>query len=123
MNRLLVIVVLILVPITIVTYDNEAETVLKGNTLENISLEIPVKNEEEPKIVIEDSKPTVLISNNKDKSNPYTLDLEEYIIGVVAGEMPASFNMEALKAQAISSRTYAMYKMKILNNYFCKKII
>jgi len=117
MNRLLVIVVLILVPITIVTYDNEAETVLKGNTLENISLEIPVKNEEEPKIVIEDSKPTVLISNNKDKSNPYTLDLEEYIIGVVAGEMPASFNMEALKAQAVASRTYAMYKMKNLNNY------
>ena len=44
MNRLLVIVVLILVPITIVTYDNEAETVLKGNTLENISLEIPEIN-------------------------------------------------------------------------------
>ena len=91
MNRLLVIVVLILVPITIITYNDEAETVLKGNTLENISLEIPVKNEEEPKVVIEDSKPTVLVSNNKDKSNPYTIDLEEYIIGVVAGEMPASF--------------------------------
>ena len=117
MNRLLVIVVLILVPITIVTYNNETETVLKGNTLENISLEIPVKNEEEPKVVIEDSKPTVLVSNNKDKSNPYTIDLEEYIIGVVAGEMPASFNMEALKAQAVASRTYAMYKMKNLNNY------
>ena len=58
MNRLLVIVVLILVPIAIVTYNDEAETVLKGNTMENVSLEIPIKNEKEPKIVIEDSKPT-----------------------------------------------------------------
>ena len=117
MNRLLVIVVLILIPVTIVTHKTDTEEVMKGNTLENISLEIPIKNEEEPKVIIEDSKPTVLISNNKDKSDPYTLDLEEYIVGVVAGEMPASFNMEALKAQAIASRTYAMYKMKNLNNY------
>lgn len=117
MNRLLVVVVLILIPVTIVTYNNETEEVMKGNTLENISLEIPIKNNEEPQVVMEDIKPQVLVSNNNDKSNPFTIDLEEYIIGVVAGEMPASFNMEALKAQAIASRTYAMYKMKNLNNY------
>lgn len=35
-----------------------------------------------------------------------TAELEEYIIGVVAGEMPALFSEEALKAQAIASRTY-----------------
>ena len=35
-----------------------------------------------------------------------TMDIEEYIIGVVAGEMPALFHKEALKAQAIASRTY-----------------
>ena len=35
-----------------------------------------------------------------------TVNLEEYIIGVVAGEMPALFHEEALKAQAIASRTY-----------------
>lgn len=38
------------------------------------------------------------------------LPIEEYIIGVVAGEMPASFDIEALKAQAVASRTYAIYK-------------
>lgn len=38
------------------------------------------------------------------------IDLEEYVIGVVAAEMPASFNIEALKAQAITARTYAMKK-------------
>lgn len=39
-----------------------------------------------------------------------SLPLNQYIIGVVAAEMPASFEIEALKAQAIASRTYAMYK-------------
>lgn len=34
--------------------------------------------------------------------------MEEYLIGVVAAEMPASFNTEALKAQAIIARTYAL---------------
>ena len=34
--------------------------------------------------------------------------LEEYIAGVVLGEMPASFEMEALKAQAVVARTYTL---------------
>ena len=34
--------------------------------------------------------------------------LEEYLIGVVAAEMPASFHQEALKAQAIAARTFAL---------------
>jgi stage II sporulation protein D len=37
--------------------------------------------------------------------------LEEYIVGVVAGEMPISFDEEALKAQAIAARTYVMKQM------------
>ncbi len=36
-----------------------------------------------------------------------TIEFEEYIIGVVGAEMPASFHSEALKAQAILARTYA----------------
>ena len=40
-----------------------------------------------------------------------TLNIEDYIVGVVAAEMPASFNEEALKAQAVASRTYAIYKI------------
>lgn len=40
-----------------------------------------------------------------------TLDLEDYVAGVVAGEMPATFEMEALKAQAVAARTYALSKM------------
>lgn len=36
------------------------------------------------------------------------LTLEEYVKGVVAAEMPTSFHEEALKAQAIAARTYAL---------------
>lgn len=34
--------------------------------------------------------------------------VEEFLVGVVAAEMPASFAMEALKAQAIAARTYVL---------------
>lgn len=37
-----------------------------------------------------------------------SMELEEYIVHVVAGEMPASYESEALKAQAVAARTYAM---------------
>ncbi|WCN38080.1 stage II sporulation protein D [Aneurinibacillus uraniidurans] len=35
-----------------------------------------------------------------------SVPLEQYVAGVVAGEMPAEFEMEALKAQALAARTY-----------------
>jgi len=40
------------------------------------------------------------------------IPFEDYIKGVVAGEMPTSFEEEALKAQAVASRSYVMYKIK-----------
>ena len=36
------------------------------------------------------------------------MDLEEYLVGVVLAEMPTSFDEEALKAQAVVARTYAV---------------
>lgn len=36
--------------------------------------------------------------------------LEDYVIGVVGSEMPALFNSEALKAQSVAARTYALKK-------------
>ncbi|MCX7842470.1 MAG: stage II sporulation protein D [Clostridia bacterium] len=40
------------------------------------------------------------------------MDFEEYLKGVVAAEMPASFETEALKAQAVAARTYAYGRLK-----------
>lgn len=41
----------------------------------------------------------------------FKITIQDYIIGVVAAEMPASFHEEALKAQSIASRTYLINTM------------
>lgn len=39
------------------------------------------------------------------------LNIDEYLYGVVSSEMPASFEVEALKAQAVVARTYTIYQI------------
>ncbi len=58
------------------------------------------------------------VSNNKirvkdeETGTISEIQFEEYIKGVVAAEMPATFELEALKAQAVASRSYALYQMQ-----------
>lgn len=40
-----------------------------------------------------------------------TVSIEDYVAGVVAAEMPANFEMEALKAQALTARTFVVKRM------------
>ncbi|WP_335871202.1 stage II sporulation protein D [Bacillus sp. 2205SS5-2] len=40
-----------------------------------------------------------------------SLPIEQYVIGVVSGEMPADFESEALKAQALAARTYIVQQL------------
>lgn len=47
---------------------------------------------------------------DKNSGNVTEIDLDEYLFGVVAAEMPASYNEEALKAQAIASYTYMLFR-------------
>lgn len=47
-------------------------------------------------------------------NNLYELGLEEYLKGVVAAEMPAEFELEALKAQSVAARTYTIRKIRSL---------
>jgi stage II sporulation protein D len=51
------------------------------------------------------------------KNEVVDLQMETYIIGTVAAEMPASFGMEALKAQAVCARTYAVKKISEKHPY------
>ena len=47
------------------------------------------------------------------------IPIEDYVVGVLAGEMPISFQNEAFKAQAVAARTYVMKKMSInFNNEY-----
>lgn len=45
------------------------------------------------------------------------IELDKYLYGVVASEMPASFELEALKVQAIVSRTYTIYQLENENKH------
>ncbi len=46
-----------------------------------------------------------------DEDKVADMDFAEYLMGVVAAEMPASFNAEALKAQAVAARSYTLTRM------------
>jgi len=65
------------------------------------------KTPESPTLFKEPSIKLYLSQENK----IVELLLEDYIIGTVAAEMPASFDIEALKAQAVCARTYALHKL------------
>ncbi|WP_353093751.1 stage II sporulation protein D [Tissierella praeacuta] len=101
-----VLIITILLPTVIV---KTFKFVPKGSTAQGETLE-----PEEP-VVIKEEVPTetnylyetVKIYDAKnDKADD--INIEEYVKGVVAAEMPAEFHMEALKAQAVAARTYAI---------------
>ncbi|HEX7712436.1 MAG TPA: stage II sporulation protein D [Bacillota bacterium] len=50
----------------------------------------------------------------------YRLDFEDYLIGVVAAEMPAEFGVEALKAQAVAARTLAIRRLPRFGGRGCQ---
>lgn len=73
------------------------EEVKKDDTL-------PIKKQQQEGIKIK-----VYMDSEKEVKTMY---LEEYLKGVVAAEMPAEFGLEALKAQAVAARTYAVGRMQ-----------
>ena len=73
-----------------------------------------VEKEDESKPVkpqIETNRTLVIPSFITIASTGEKIDFETYVMGVVAAEMPASFSEEALKAQAVAARTYAVQSM------------
>lgn len=70
-----------------------------------------VNNTEIKKETHEEIDNNIYVTINRSNGNIIKLELEEYLIGVVGSEMPASFNIEALKAQAIVARTYALKRI------------
>jgi len=67
-----------------------------------------LKNFLEPKPIYNEPKIKLYLSK---QDQVIELLLEDYIVGTVVAEMPASFEEEALKAQAVCARTYALRKL------------
>ncbi|WP_353931059.1 SpoIID/LytB domain-containing protein [Okeanomitos corallinicola TIOX110] len=59
---------------------------------------------------------TLVIPTEKGLTAVNWVDLEEYLYSVIGGEMNSSWPAEALKAQAIAARTYALYKREQQRN-------
>ncbi len=89
----LIIIIMMLVPIFVLSLIYDEEKDVKKEKIDNI------EKTEEPKI-----------EEKKD-------ELTDFIIEVVACEMPASYNFEALKAMAVASRTYVLNKLEDNKNY------
>lgn len=91
----LVILVVIIIPTLMVGGINKIDTISdrSGKVLKGEDVFIRVYMHEQGRIV--------------------EMNLEDYITGVVAAEMPAEFELEALKSQAVAARTYAVKNMVI----------
>ena len=74
-----------------------------------IIVSIFIRNDE---IVFLFSENSVVRVYREDKGVIDNVPIEEYVVGVLAGEMPISFDIEALKAQAIASRSYVMKQIE-----------
>lgn len=85
-NRILLLVVVLLSPLVVISFFNNKKT--------NFYLE-------------EDPTPIMIYLKDRNEN----IELNEYVIGVVAAEMPALFEIEALKTQSVISRTFALYQM------------
>ena len=74
-----------------------------------------MKEEIDPQTILGERKGKTVQRNDPlkipvllDGSEPVLMPLEEYLEGVLLGEMPVSFHPEALKAQAVVARTYTI---------------
>lgn len=65
-----------------------------------------------PRVSIKTAGPGIRVKMH-DTGKVVVMPLEEYLVGVVAAEMPALFHEEALKAQAVAARTYTLKNLAV----------
>ena len=76
--------------------------------LPGIALSVPETVTQGPPVVEQQACQHIWIPVIKEDGRVVAMELEAYISRVVLGEMPASFDEEALKAQAVAARTYTL---------------
>lgn len=105
-----VLIITILIPTVIVKTFNFVPILNKAQG-QDVTTDPPSNPiNEKPLVVGQKSIERVKIYNI-DAKKTIELSLSDYVKGVVAAEMPAAFHIEALKAQAIAARTYAISRI------------
>lgn len=91
--------IMLLLPITAIRPENEGKRNIAAP-----AVSVSASNSDSFKIFLSESEKTVEIP------------VKEYLFGVVAAEMPALYEPEALKAQAVAAYTYASYRKQHSDN-------
>lgn len=110
-----IIVVFVIFLVTLISIPLSFKVIYQAKTTEELSVK-PMgvssieKNKQENPVQIGESivKEQTVTVFREAKNEYIDLPLETYLIGVVSGEMPALYELEALKAQAVVARTYTI---------------
>ncbi|MGN0494299.1 MAG: stage II sporulation protein D [Acutalibacteraceae bacterium] len=97
------------------------KTILAGLLVPALMLMLPLAAVNKPEAAVETSAETELTPISAEKADTFRIydketdtvtemSAEEYIFGVTAAEMPALYEEEALKAQAVAAYTFALYR-------------
>lgn len=108
MRKIFVIIICIIILIFVIP------VIFTNRRVLNTSMKIEEKKEKDKEIEIIDydySKYKTIKLLHKDEEKVEEVNLDEYIACVTSAEMPATYDIEALKAQAIVARTYTIYKI------------
>lgn len=95
---------MMITPLSVLSESAETEK----NFTDSIETQAPIKAE-----VQEETKKDIFRLYDPKQEKITEIEANDYIFGVVAGEMPALFETEALKAQAVAAYTYACYNRNL----------
>lgn len=98
-------IVMLLAPIAAIPFETGNE---KNETEAHTEAEETVKTDAVEKGNAEDTISVFMTADNETE----VMDMRDYIIGSVSAEVPASYNEEAIKAQALAAVTFAEYRKK-----------
>ena len=96
--------------------EKTAAGVITENGGETVLTENEDTDEKENNEDSENEEKNLNAETQENKETGSQSDFESYITGVVAAEMPALYENEALKAQAVAARTYAKRRMEAGNS-------
>lgn len=94
---------------------SEEKLVAVVEPVENLNEKISEESFKLPKMEIDEIK-NLKIQNLSTKKIE-KVELETFVLGAICSEMPATFHLEALKAQAVSARTWAVYQQLWQKNH------
>ncbi|MBP1926794.1 stage II sporulation protein D [Sedimentibacter acidaminivorans] len=113
---LIVFSMLFIIPTVALNYLENKLDNINSQIIEDTTKPAPEQLNNNQNMQINSSESDLIKVYNLKTNEVIVIDFEEYLKGVVASEMPAEFNIEALKAQAVTARTYLLYKIKKFPN-------